>query len=103
QTLEKLDEKSNPITIREQAIEALTQIDLPAASQRATELLAADQPRSTLAALLKAFVSRASGADELAKAISAKHVTPDAAKLSLRALQTLGTDQLSLVSALREA
>ena len=103
QTLEKLDEKSNPITIREQAIEALTQVDLPEASRRATDILAADQPRSTLAALLKAFVSRADGADELAKAISAKHVTADAAKLSLRALQTLGTDQPSLVNALREA
>jgi putative heme-binding domain-containing protein len=89
--------------IRQAAVAALTAVDLPEASSRAAELLAAGNANSDPSVLLRAFMQRSGGQEALASALSSLNVPSDSAKLSLRFLQTLGTPQNELTIALRKS
>jgi putative heme-binding domain-containing protein len=93
----------NPPTVRPLAVAALASLDLPAAAEKAAQLLAAAKGGDDFSELFNAFLSRKGGAAELAKAIDAKKLDPDVAKLGLKAVRSSVQDPKPLTDALAKA
>ncbi len=89
--------------IRAAASAALARIDPEAALKPAVAAIADAEPGRDLVPLLAAFLNRQGGADKLAAALSESHLSPDSAKLALRALYALGRTDASLVAELSKA
>ncbi len=86
------------------AITALARLDLPGASARAAEILSKPaDPDRKLVPLFRAFLDRQGGSEVLAKALRARSIPADSAKLALRAVYTLGRSDQALVDALSRA
>jgi putative membrane-bound dehydrogenase-like protein len=101
--MRKLDAADRPFAVREMAIVGLSSLDVKDAAKHAAALLAAlpvdAQPRD----LISAFLQRESGGDALAAALANQKLSPDTAKLALRAVNASGRTSAALAQRLREA
>lgn len=102
--IEALLTPGRPLPVRAQAVAALARVDVGAAAARAAEVLRdAGKGREDVSPLLAAFLNQRGGADTLASALAGAKLAPDAAKLALRAVYTLGRSDAALVAVLSRA
>jgi putative heme-binding domain-containing protein len=99
-SLAALVESGKPWEDRVLAAAALARLDPDAAAKPALAVLADAPAGGDLSPLLAAFLGKQGGADRLAVAISGGQLSPDAAKLALRAMYSLGRADAPLVAAL---
>ena len=86
------------------AIAALTRLDPKKAAERASEIFAKPaEPGRNLVPLVGAFLNRQEGSETLAKALEGRSISPDSAKLGLRAVYALGRSDPALVAVLSRA
>lgn len=88
---------------RLQAAAALSRLDPAAGASAIAELLANTSPGDDIASLLDALLSRKNGAGQLAKALAAKPPAPDAAKVALRHMYSVGRSDAELSDVLSKA
>ncbi|CAN5824133.1 hypothetical protein BH23PLA1_BH23PLA1_31380 [soil metagenome] len=98
--IEGLTTNENPQDVRYRAVSALARLDLDAATDRALAVLGDETGRGDPAPMLNAFLNRQGGADRLAKGLEGAEIPPDAAKLALRYLYSVGRSDPALVGAL---
>ncbi|HEX4000073.1 MAG TPA: PVC-type heme-binding CxxCH protein [Pirellulales bacterium] len=103
EVLESLTAADRPFAIRSAAVVALAQIDLAAAASRAAKMLAAAPAAADPAPLIAGFLQRKAGPAALAAAIASEKLSPDIAKLSVRAVRASASEQPALVAALTTA
>src|SRR5262249_36555996 len=72
-----------------------------AAAKRTAELLAVPPQSADVGPMLDAVLSRKKGVDALVKEMKSAHLNPDAAKLALRHLNTVGQQNAALIELLR--
>lgn len=102
-TITILAAPGHPWDIRAAATTALARKDPDAALQPAVAVIADVEPDRDLTPLLAAFLNRQGGADPLADAIGKVSLSPDAARMALRALYGLGRTDPALVAVLSKA
>ena len=90
QTLIRLAAEDAESAVRQAAIITLVEIDLPLAGNAARKLLSAAGPDSDPSALVSAFLTKKGGAAVLASAIRGIRMNTDAARLTLRAIESSG-------------
>lgn len=90
-------------SVRSQAIEALTGLDLQLSATAAAVYLKDATKKDNVNAVIRPFLSRSKGPELLGKAISAQEINPDIAKLALRAMLTAGRNDPSLSDPLSKA
>ncbi|MFM7070509.1 MAG: PVC-type heme-binding CxxCH protein [Planctomycetota bacterium] len=88
---------------RHAAVVALARLDARLAAERAAELLAGWPPNADPLGLIASLTGQRGGADALAVALAGRKLTADAAKLTLRAVQSSPSPSESLASAVRDA
>jgi putative heme-binding domain-containing protein len=93
----------DPPMVRPLAVAALASIDLPAAAEKAVELLVAAKSGDDFSDLYTAFMTRKGGSAVLARALEGKKLNPDIAKLGLKAVRNSVQDATLLTSALTKA
>ena len=94
----------NKPVVRRLAVVALASLDLPAAAAKAAEFLPTTEAQDELLDLYAAFLTRKGGGPALAKELTGKKLTPDVAKLGLRAVRAaVGSDPGGLPDALTKA
>ncbi|MBR9801995.1 c-type cytochrome [bacterium] len=98
-----LTKPDQPKRLRRQAIVALAGIDLSAAAEAAGQYIADADTKDNFDSLLKPFLARQQGPDLLGKAIAARELNPDVAKLVLRSMLTSGKNEAALADPLSEA
>ncbi len=91
------------IEIRGMAIVALSSLDVAAAAVKAADLLATVKADDSLLDLFAALLSRKGGGVALSKALEGKKLSPDVAKLGIRAVRASVQDMPMLVEALNKA
>lgn len=101
--LESLARADQPRSTRLLALSGLARLDPASTADQAAEWLASLHGDEDATVLLGAFLNRQGGADELARAIAARSLSSDAAKLVLRGVYTLGRSDAALVAALSAA
>jgi putative heme-binding domain-containing protein len=89
-----------PAADRKLAVIALAALDTAAAAPLATTYLAAAPTAPGLADVFGAFLSRKTGAAELAKALAGKKLPADTAKLGVQAAKASATPDAKLIDAL---
>ncbi|HSQ56578.1 MAG TPA: HEAT repeat domain-containing protein, partial [Gemmata sp.] len=89
--------------IRRAAITAFASLDLPAAAAMAAEFLTSAKPEPELLDLFSAFLSRKAGIPPLAKALAAKKLDREVAKIGVKAARASGQKADDLVAALTKA
>ena len=99
----KLVEKQNPLTIRMQAAGGLAGMDLPKASVSAAAALADATPKDDPDEMLRAFLDRQGGSEQLAAELAKQKLVPDVAKRSLRFMYSIGRSDAALSDALSTA
>ncbi|MCE9606684.1 MAG: c-type cytochrome [Planctomycetia bacterium] len=90
-------------SLRFRAAAALAKLDLNQAADVAAKALAAASPTDDVGPLLDAFLTRKGGPDKLAAALKPAGLTPDAAKLSLRYIYSVGRSDPELSNVLSSA
>ncbi len=88
---------------RHAAVVALARLDARLAADRAAELLAGWPAGADPLGLIASLTGQRGGADALASALAGRKLTADAAKLTLRAVQSSPSPSESLASAVRDA
>ncbi|MEQ8791576.1 MAG: HEAT repeat domain-containing protein [Pirellulaceae bacterium] len=104
-TLAEVAQSSRPFDDRQQAVTALAAVNLERAAQLTAKLLA-DAPADAdvdVDGLVAAIVSRQQGPGLLSRALKETELTPDVAKLTLRAAQRSGRDAPPLLETIRAA
>ena len=91
-TLTKYADASQPADVRSAAVGALATVDVKAAAAVAADMLTAGKPGEDPSPILAPFLKREGGVDALAVALQGKTISPDAAKLALRYLRSVGVD-----------
>ncbi len=89
--------------VRKQAIATLATLDLELASTAAADYLVEARAGDSLNSLLQPFLARKTGPEQLGKAISSRTISPDIAKLALRALLAAGRNDEALSAPLARA
>lgn len=103
QTIETLAASSRSTRIRILAAAALSRLDTKAGAQAAAVILTSIEPRDDIGPMLDALLSRKDGADQLASALAGKTLKPDAAKLALRYIFSVGRSDPALADVLSKA
>jgi putative heme-binding domain-containing protein len=103
QTIERLASSAGEKGIRILAAAALARSDTAAGAKAAADLLQAADANDDLAPLLDALLGRKDGANQLAKALLARPPAPDAAKLALRHMYSVGRSDAELSDVLSKA
>jgi putative heme-binding domain-containing protein len=102
--IEDLAGPGSPMPIRLSTIASLTRLDVDAAAARAAELIpSAVAEGAKLEPLMESFLNHQGGGATLASAIGRHSISPDAAKLALRAVYSLSQADPALVAALGKA
>ncbi|HEY1191557.1 MAG TPA: PVC-type heme-binding CxxCH protein [Gemmata sp.] len=102
-TLDALLSPKSPAAFRRDAIIIYTTVKPDDAATKAAEFLPDAKPDEELTDLFAAFVNRKGGATILAKALSGKKLSPDVAKVGLKAVRAAGQPANDLVAALTKA
>jgi len=102
-TLDALMSPKSPPAFRCDAIIAYTAINLDSAAQKTAEFLSNAKPEEELTDLFAAFLNRKGGAAVLAKALAGKKLSPDVAKIGLKAVRAVGQPADDLTAALTKA
>ncbi len=92
-----------PFATRSTAVVALAGIDLPGAANCAAEMLATAPAGADPAALVSGFLQRKNGPAALGAAMANRKLSPDIAKLSIRAVRASASEQPALVATLTTA
>jgi putative heme-binding domain-containing protein len=100
EVLEGLTAAERPFGIRTTAVVALAGIDLQSASKRAAEMLASPPAGADPAPLISGFLERKNGPAALTDALANEKLSPDIAKLSVRAVRASASEQPALVATL---
>ena len=103
EVLESLSTADRPFGVRTTAVVALAGIDLPAASKRAAEMLASAPAGADPAPLISGFLERKNGPAALTDALAKEKLSPDIAKLSIRAVRASASEQPAFVATLTSA
>ena len=103
QVLEELAASGKSYNARSMAAIALATLDTKSGAARAADVLAAAPPGADPTPLFTAFLDRKGGAAALAAALAGKKISPDVAKLGIRALRATAADQPALTAALSTA
>ncbi len=98
--IEGLTTAENPQEVRYRAVAALARLNLDTATDRALAVLGDETGRGDPAPMLNAFLNRQGGADRLGQALEQAEIPPDAAKLALRYLYSVGRSDPALVGPL---
>jgi putative heme-binding domain-containing protein len=101
--LDRLTAADRPFNIRSTAVVALAGIDLPAAADRAAEMLASAPAGADPVPLVSGFLQRKNGPAALTAALANRKLSPDIAKLSVRAVRASASEQPALVATLTAA
>ena len=101
--IESLTQPNQSSTVRALAVSALTKLDIDEAAVKAAKVLEDGSKDHDFTPLIAAFLNRQGGSDKLAEALAKSKISPDNAKLALRAVYTLGRSDQSLVNALTKA
>jgi putative heme-binding domain-containing protein len=101
--IDALAAPGRPMNVRVPAVAALARLDADAATRRAIEVLRDATPGQDLTPMMAALLAPREGADRLAAALTGAKLSPDAAKLALRAVYALGRSDASLVAELTRA
>jgi putative heme-binding domain-containing protein len=88
---------------RHAAVVALARLDTRLAAEQAAELLASWPAGADPLGLIASLTGQRGGADALAAALASRKLTPDAAKLALRAVQSSPSPSESLAAAVLNA
>ena len=101
--IESLTQANQSPTVRALAVAALTKVDIDEAASKAAVVLQDGAKDHDFTPLIAAFLNRQGGSDKLAEALAKSKISADNAKLSLRAVYTLGRSDQALVNALTKA
>jgi putative heme-binding domain-containing protein len=103
--LRKLAAAEHPLNLRRQAVIALSSLDIPAATQLAAEVLSCDPQGDPEACvpLYSALLAHKEGPARLARALAERKLSPDVAKIGLRAARVGARENADLVTALQSA
>src|SRR5262249_47150999 len=88
--LDDFTDPKYPISLRRQALVALTGLDTAAAASRAVAVLTGEQDSADTVAIFTAFLQRKDGAALLTKALAETKLPPDVAKVGLRTVRASG-------------
>ena len=102
-SLAKLSATDQPRAVRLLATAALVSLDAKSAAAHAVELLASPASDAEATALFRAFLKAKNGDAQLSSALRGKKISPDSAKLGLRAVYELSRLESPLLKALAEA
>ncbi|MBA4020036.1 MAG: hypothetical protein C0483_22955 [Pirellula sp.] len=102
-TLKAIATSAKSSSLRFRAAAALTKLDLNAASQTAAETLASAAAGDEVGPLVDAFLVRKGGPEQWAVALASVKLTPDAAKLALRHMYSVGRSDAALSDVLSKA
>jgi putative heme-binding domain-containing protein len=102
-TIEELARTGRSTRIRVLAIAGLARIDVAGAAAAAVDVLSKIGPQDDVGPMLDALLSRKEGADALAKALESKPIPPDAAKIALRYIYSIGRSDQALSDVLSKA
>lgn len=102
-TLDALLSPKSPAAFRRDAIIVYTTVKPDDAAAKAAEFLPSATPDEELLDLFAAFVNRKGGSSVLAKALGGKKLTPDVAKIGLKAVRANGQPADDLVAALTKS
>jgi putative heme-binding domain-containing protein len=103
QTIETLAREGKSTAVRLRAAAGLAKLDIAAAAALAPAILAKVTPQDDPAPLVSAFLNRQGGADKLAAALAKTKLPPDAAKLALRYMYSVGRSDPALSDVLSKA
>ena len=101
--VERLIVSGTALQLRLQAVAQLARFDLKAASHAAVPLLAEQSAGTDISPLMDAFLDRRGGPEQLAEALQGRELPPDAAKLALRYMYSVGRNDPLLSNALSAA
>ena len=102
-SLNQLSASDQPRAIRLMADAALVSLDPKSAAAHAVDLLATPASDAEATALFRAFLKGKNGDTQLSTALHGKKISPDAAKLGLRAIYETSRLESPLLKALAEA
>jgi putative heme-binding domain-containing protein len=102
-TLEQLCGDKHAPEVRQAAVAALAEMDVPAAARQAVEVLATSPPDADPSELVAAFLRQKKGAETLAAAVAGRKLPMDVAKVALRTARASGRDVTALADALTKA
>jgi putative heme-binding domain-containing protein len=100
--LESLTNEKQPIELRFAAVEALVPLDLKAAAEKAVDALSSSGAANPTE-LFNAFLQHTDGDKSLAAALQNHKISPDAAKLGMRAIYQASRNDSPLLTALPTA
>jgi putative heme-binding domain-containing protein len=103
EVLRKLDAADRPFDVRAMALVALSAMDLGDAATRAATLLVAAPEKTDPAGLINGFLSRQGGGEALNQALAKQKLSPEQAKIALRAVEGTGRNEPALIEMLRGA
>jgi len=103
QALTHAAEAAKSTSVRFRAAAALAKLDLAQGSAVAAKAIASAGPADDVAPLLDAFLTRKGGPVQLALALKSTGLTPDAAKLALRYMYSVGRSDPELSNVLSSA
>jgi putative heme-binding domain-containing protein len=92
-----------PERVRFAAVSRLAAVDFKQAAEQAAGLLASGSTETDPTELFSAFMQRTGGAEALAQSLRRKSPAPDAAKLGLRLMRSVGRQDAALVEILETA
>jgi putative heme-binding domain-containing protein len=101
--LRALDSEDRAFEVRAMALVALSALDVNNAAERAAILTACAPEKADIVGLLTGLLSRQGGGEALSKAFAKQKLTPEHAKLALRAVEGTGRDEPALLEQLRGA
>ncbi|MFM8250289.1 MAG: PVC-type heme-binding CxxCH protein [Planctomycetota bacterium] len=101
--LTQLTDAARPATERVKAIAMLVNLDVPRAAQRAAVLLAEGRKDVDPIDVVSNLLAQKNGATALGSAVSAVKLSPDVARLAVRAAQAAAVPSPELVESLRKA
>jgi putative heme-binding domain-containing protein len=99
-TIDALADPKQPLKLRAAALAAMVKLDLNEAPGRAPEILAKAGGDFDPAPLVIAFLNRQGASDVLAASLAKAPLPPDAAKMVIRAMYSLGRTDAALVAEL---
>jgi len=102
-TIESLASGGKSAAVRVLATAALARLDVKAASAAAADVLSHASAADDAGPMLDAILSRQEGADALAAALEKTPLPPDAAKLALRHVYSIGRSDAALSNVLSKA
>jgi putative heme-binding domain-containing protein len=103
ETIEQVARSGRSPRIRGLAVAALARIDVAAAAESAAQVLAVAKEIQDVGPMLDSLLGRREGADKLAASLEKRRPPPDAAKLALRYVYSVGRSDAALSNVLSEA